>query len=563
MRRGWIAMVLLYGCVAAPGDGERPDSGGCRGGPIIDTGSSIDECPTGLILTEVMSAPDSGADFEWLEIYNGSGEIMAIDGLEIVRAGSDTKVFGSGIELQPGAYAVLARGIEPAIPSDYIYEGLTLTDSEATLCLSCSGQEIDCIEYGNTSRGVAWSLDPVNLDPIDNDDMSAWCAASNELDNGDLGTPGQENSACPIVLACPDTADLAVTEVLPNVSGDEAGEFIEIVNTGDSAVPLNCIRAVDGTSIQELKDCEGELLPGEFLVMARDLVWHEDGDYLVCEVTMTMTNGGERWGVGLETSTGEEMEINVIDCEAQDCPYVEGVSAQVDPRAYGETDPLFWCNADDSWEGQLASPGLENALCDLPEDGDSDGFYTPDDCDDGDNSIYPGAPDSYGDGLDQDCDGVDGTALLLSELSEGDLLLTELMPDPAVVGDSEGEWVELYNTTGSPISLDGLTEPCEIADPVAIAPGEHLVLAKKSDSSVNGGIEGAWQCSISLTNSAGTKRVSGQGVTIDTLDYGTPKSGKSIQRSYSGAYSDVSCDSISSFGSGDLGTPGTVNGACE
>ena len=145
---------------------------------------------------------------------------------------------------------------------------------------------------------------------------------------------------------------------------------------------------------------------------------------------------------------------------------------------------------------------------------------------------------------------------------EGDLLLTELMANPAVVSDTDGEWVELYNTTGSPISLDGLSEPCEIATAVAIGPGEHLVLAKKSDASINGGIEGAVQCSISLTNSAGTKRVSGQGVTTDTFVYGTPKAGKSIQRSYNGSYSSVSCDAESSFGDGDLGTPGTVNDAC-
>jgi len=40
-------------------------------------------------------------------------------------------------------------------------------------------------------------------------------------------------------------------------------------------------------------------------------------------------------------------------------------------------------------------------------DYDNDGFSPPDDCDDNDPHRYPGAPEKCGDGVDQDCDGVD------------------------------------------------------------------------------------------------------------------------------------------------------------
>jgi len=43
-------------------------------------------------------------------------------------------------------------------------------------------------------------------------------------------------------------------------------------------------------------------------------------------------------------------------------------------------------------------------------DADEDGFYQYDDCDDSNPEINPDAEDEEGDGIDQNCDGVDGVA---------------------------------------------------------------------------------------------------------------------------------------------------------
>src|SRR5258706_5512363 len=43
-----------------------------------------------------------------------------------------------------------------------------------------------------------------------------------------------------------------------------------------------------------------------------------------------------------------------------------------------------------------------------PADRDGDGAPADIDCDDNDPTRYPGAEDPYGDGIDQNCDGVDG-----------------------------------------------------------------------------------------------------------------------------------------------------------
>lgn len=66
----------------------------------------------------------------------------------------------------------------------------------------------------------------------------------------------------------------------------------------------------------------------------------------------------------------------------------------------------------------MATPIMEPAPVDQPPprpacepgqaDSDRDGSCTPSDCNDTDASVYPGAPDNTGDGIDQSCDGEDG-----------------------------------------------------------------------------------------------------------------------------------------------------------
>ena len=58
----------------------------------------------------------------------------------------------------------------------------------------------------------------------------------------------------------------------------------------------------------------------------------------------------------------------------------------------------------------LATHGC-NSTGEVLQDFDRDGSLDADDCGPADETIHPGASDSFGDGIDQDCDGSDGVDL--------------------------------------------------------------------------------------------------------------------------------------------------------
>ena len=77
--------------------------------------------------------------------------------------------------------------------------------------------------------------------------------------------------------------------------------------------------------------------------------------------------------------------------------------------------------------------------------------------------------------------------------SAGDIIVTEIMQNPAAVGDSDGEYFELYNTTTSPIDIDGWSFVDDGTDshtinnggPLEVPAQGYLVLARSASSPVD------------------------------------------------------------------------------
>ena len=77
-----------------------------------------------------------------------------------------------------------------------------------------------------------------------------------------------------------------------------------------------------------------------------------------------------------------------------------------------------------------------------------------------------------------------------------ELVINEIIQNPAAVSDTNGEWLELFNPTADAIDIDGFTLRDDGTDshvidnggPLVIAAGGYLVLGRDDDFATNGGV---------------------------------------------------------------------------
>jgi len=175
------------------------------------------------------------------------------------------------------------------------------------------------------------------------------------------------------------------------------------------------------------------------------------------------------------------------------------------------------------------------------------------------------------------------TAANLADLVAGDLVITEVMFDPAAVSYYRGQWFEVYNNAGSSVDLNGL----EVADDnglaftigssVTVAAGEYALLAVRDNAAINGGLPTVdyrySSTDLVLNASSDTLTLQYDGTTIDTISYdvdaGYPGGGGTAlsldPTGLTAAANDSSggwCIAESTYGDGDFGTPGSANDSC-
>lgn len=153
-----------------------------------------------------------------------------------------------------------------------------------------------------------------------------------------------------------------------------------------------------------------------------------------------------------------------------------------------------------------------------------------------------------------------------ASIAPGDLVITELMANPASVSDTLGEWFEVYNRSGSALDLSGLTisdngsNSHAIASSIIVNADSYFVFGRNADSSVNGGYTADYQYSnFTLGNSSDDIILSFSGTVIDSVSYAGDSNfgiaGVSTELTATGF---LATPTGFIYGAGDTGTPGAA-----
>lgn len=183
-----------------------------------------------------------------------------IDEQEKLAASFDTFISafdGVDVDWQIGAVTTDMADIDQS--------GRLLGGDDEVVLLSAEGRTLDQVAWNRNwavGEGAALQLDRRVVTASGNDDRQAWCFATDEYGDGDLGTPGASNNDCVSYsggdpdpaegsgeLRTPVVNDLLITELMINPSAvpDAQGEWVEITNTSLDEIDLSGCQLTDSS----------------------------------------------------------------------------------------------------------------------------------------------------------------------------------------------------------------------------------------------------------------------------------------------------------------------------
>ena len=572
--------------VSPPDAADAPDAG-----PPPDVARpDVPVTPATLVIAELLIDPCQAddEDGEWVEVINVGGAVVDLNGWTVTDDdGADEHVIHHPVPLRvgPGQRVVLGATTETnlngAVDVDYAWGAdVRLANTADELVLKDpTGAVADRVSWGGAAgpaapQCAALALDPAWLDPDENDDPDVWCPAEATFGWGDFGTPGRPNAPCPAVDPCGNgRLD----------DGEACDDGAANSDTEPDACRTDCTEARCGDGVEDSDEsCDdgarnSDLAPNACRTDCTD--WRcGDG---VPDGGEDCDDGNGEGGDGCEPDcTFSWLCGNGVREPGEACDDGEGNSDDR-PDACRTNCSLAMCGDGVQDSAEACDGGADNS------DEAPDACRT--DCQAahcGDRVIDSG--ETCDDGGTQPGDGCD--AICQEEAPgpgrptvHGQVVITEIMKNPVVVADADGEWVELYNPSALTFALDGCLLRDGAADEHAIAaagglllePQAYLVLGRNADPAQNGGatVDYVYDAFF-LNNDADSIRLVCGGVVIDRVDFADPDFPDVPGRSMSldpayrnasanddgGHWCDASVDDA--LRDGNFGTPGAPNPAC-
>lgn len=161
-----------------------------------------------------------------------------------------------------------------------------------------------------------------------------------------------------------------------------------------------------------------------------------------------------------------------------------------------------------------------------------------------------------------------GTPSLSNAASVSDLLISEIMANPAAVTDANGEWFELFNPTSDSINLSGISlsdagsnsHLISNSNDLWVNSGSYFVMARNGTSLNNGGFTADYVYSNFTLGNSSDQIIFSEGTNeLLRFDYssGFVANGSSMKLLSESMLAGNYAASTSAYGDGDFGTPGT------
>jgi len=294
---------------------------------------------------------------------------------------------------------------------------------------------------------------------------------------------------------------------------------------------------------------------------------------LECGVGVDCNNNGVNDIKDINSGFSDDCNGNLIPDECEEDCNNNGVADECDITD-GTSNDCNFNGIPDECEPDCNRNGIPDS-CDIfdntSEDCNSNGV--PDECDIANGTSM----DRNGNGIPDECEG------FAEPPGVGDLIVTEILKDPLAVGDGDGEWFEIYNTTEQELELAGLVFMDDGSDtfqipgtqPLPIAPGAFFVLGVNGDAKTNGGAPVDFVYDGFNLSNADDEIVIRLGATeVDRVNYDDgavfpDPTSASLNLDPSAFDANANndgtnwCTATTPFGDGDLGTPGADNDICE